>query len=227
MSNSSHSTGSLRWAVGTIVGCFCMLMLAWYVESLLDEQPRKEEAQKTIPSVLRDNPTPAPSEELTPPQSQSTTTAASLLTNVTNVSKTVPPPPQQIKQEDNPTLPQPSRTNFQTAEVVAEPAMTAPLAPTLKPSDAPPPLTASKPEPQARPISPAALIQSLTSRGVQVHASVSGDSMTTTLSVMGASVKRETGIQWLGDKKVREQLKAAGIRVVIIMNGQESWTFMI
>jgi hypothetical protein len=84
-----------------------------------------------------------------------------------------------------------------------------------------------KPVSQARPLNAAALIQSLTSRGVRAHASVSGDPRTATLSVTGPTLKRETGLQWLGNKKVRDELKAAGIRVVVMMNGQESWTFML
>jgi hypothetical protein len=69
--------------------------------------------------------------------------------------------------------------------------------------------------------------QSLASRGHRVHASVSGDAQTSTLSLSGATLTREAGNQILGNARLRQALKSAGVRIVVMVNGQESWTYML
>jgi hypothetical protein len=69
--------------------------------------------------------------------------------------------------------------------------------------------------------------QALSSSGHRVHAAISGDARTTTLSLTGATLTREVGNQLLGNRRLRESLKAAGVRIVVIVNGQESWTYML
>jgi hypothetical protein len=75
--------------------------------------------------------------------------------------------------------------------------------------------------------SPAALIEGLSALGYRAHATLSGAGKATTLSVTGATLTRQAGAQWLSDPRTRQGLKAAGVSVVVVMNGQESWTFML
>ena len=35
------------------------------------------------------------------------------------------------------------------------------------------------------------------------------------------------GNQLLGNRRLRESLKAAGVRIVVMVNGQESWTYIL
>lgn len=69
--------------------------------------------------------------------------------------------------------------------------------------------------------------RSLGSIGHKVHASVSGAGRSTTLSLSGASLTRETGNRLLGNGRLRESLKSAGVRIVVMINGQESWTYIL
>jgi hypothetical protein len=66
----------------------------------------------------------------------------------------------------------------------------------------------------------------LTSAGHKVHASLSGDAQTATLSLSGATLTRGAGNQLLAGR-VRQALKAAGVRIVVMINGQESWTYIL
>ena len=69
--------------------------------------------------------------------------------------------------------------------------------------------------------------QNLSSGGYKVHAALSGDAQTKTLSLSGATLTREAGNQLLGNRRLRESLKAAGVRIVVMVNGQESWTYIL
>lgn len=75
--------------------------------------------------------------------------------------------------------------------------------------------------------SASALVRGLRSKGHRVHAAVSGDAKSTTLSVSGPTLTRDAGVAWLGDPRTRAELKAAGIRVVVVISGAGSWTFML
>lgn len=67
----------------------------------------------------------------------------------------------------------------------------------------------------------------LVSMGHKVHASVSGEARSTTLSLSGASLTREAGNRLLGNGRLRQSLKSAGVRIVVMINGQESWTYIL
>ncbi|HEX8499460.1 MAG TPA: hypothetical protein VF659_02625 [Pyrinomonadaceae bacterium] len=67
----------------------------------------------------------------------------------------------------------------------------------------------------------------LASRGHRVHAALSGDAQTTTLSLTGATLTRAAGNQILGNGRLRGALKAAGVRIVVLLNGEESWTYIL
>ena len=69
--------------------------------------------------------------------------------------------------------------------------------------------------------------RSLVRMGFRVHTSISGDALTTTLALTGPTLTREAGNQWLGNKRIRDALKAVGIRIVTMLNSQESWTYIL
>lgn len=87
--------------------------------------------------------------------------------------------------------------------------------------------------PPARPPGPsraeavAEVTRDLASRGHRVHAALSGDSRTATLSLTGATLTRAAGNQILGNGHLRGALKAAGVRIVVLLNGEESWTYIL
>jgi hypothetical protein len=92
---------------------------------------------------------------------------------------------------------------------------------------APTPAPSAKPSAQGRESAVSEVTQALASRGHRVHASVSGDAQTSTLSLSGATLTREAGNQLLGNGRLRQALKSAGVRIVVMVNGQESWTYML
>lgn len=94
-------------------------------------------------------------------------------------------------------------------------------------SNTPTPAPTAKPSAQGRESAVAEVTQSLAARGHRVHASVSGDAQTSTLSLSGATLTREAGNQLLGNGRLRQALKSVGVRIVVMVNGQESWTYML
>jgi hypothetical protein len=72
----------------------------------------------------------------------------------------------------------------------------------------------------------AEVTRSLGAAGHKVHAALSGDAQTATLSLSGATLNRAAGSQLLNGRS-RASLKAAGIRIVVMVNGQESWTYIL
>ena len=94
-------------------------------------------------------------------------------------------------------------------------------------TNTPTPAPTAKPSAQGRESAVAEVTQSLAARGHRVHASVSGDAQTSTLSLSGATLTREAGNQLLGNGRLRQALKSAGVRIVVMVNGQESWTYML
>lgn len=109
-----------------------------------------------------------------------------------------------------------------------------------QPAAGAPALTASAPQPNAPPTpqtpkapapsrsdAVAEVTRDLASRGHRVHAALSGDSQSATLSLTGATLTREAGNQILGNGRLRGALKAAGVRIVVLLNGEQSWTYML
>ncbi len=125
-----------------------------------------------------------------------------------------------------------SATNWQpappTAGAAVQPAPGAPAAAAATPPpNAPPtPQPANAPAP-SRADAVAEVTRDLASRGHRVHAALSGDSRSATLSLTGATLTREAGNQFLGNGRLRGALKAAGVRIVVVMNGEQSWTYML
>ncbi len=104
----------------------------------------------------------------------------------------------------------PAGANVQTAE--AQPAAHTPD---------------SKPAMQAREAIISEVTQSLNAKGYRVHAAFSGDAQTATLSLSSAALTKESGNSLLGNGRLRATMRAAGIRIVVLINGQESWTYML
>jgi hypothetical protein len=124
-----------------------------------------------------------------------------------------------------------SATNWQpappTAGTAAQPATGAPAAVvTPQPNTPPAPQPSNVPAP-SRSDAVAEVTRDLASRGHRVHAAVSGNSQSATLSLTGATLTREAGNQLLGNGRLRGALKAAGVRIVVLMNGEQSWTYML
>ncbi|HEX7318094.1 MAG TPA: hypothetical protein VF297_29595 [Pyrinomonadaceae bacterium] len=115
-----------------------------------------------------------------------------------------------------------------TADNPAQPpaGAPAPAAATPQPNAQPTPQPASAPAP-SRADAVSDVTRDLASRGHRVHAAVSGDSRSSTLSLTGATLTREAGNQLLGNGRLRGALKAAGVRIVVMMNGEQSWTYML
>jgi hypothetical protein len=99
----------------------------------------------------------------------------------------------------------------------AAPSATAPPAPQ------PPPPTPARAPAQAREAAVSEVMRGL--GGHRVHVAVSGDTQTATLSVSGPTLTRQVGNQLVS--RTRQSLKAAGIRIVVMNNGPESWTYIL
>jgi hypothetical protein len=124
-----------------------------------------------------------------------------------------------------------SATNWQpgppAAGNAAQPAAGAPataVTPQPNPLPAPQPSKSSAP---SRADVVAEVTRDLAARGYRVHASLSGDSQSATLSLTGETLTRDAGNQLLGNGHLRGALKAAGVRIVVLMNGEQSWTYML
>ncbi|HEY0170893.1 MAG TPA: hypothetical protein VGB98_07710 [Pyrinomonadaceae bacterium] len=98
---------------------------------------------------------------------------------------------------------------------------------TTAPSGAAPAAPPARPPGHARAQAVAEVTRDLASRGHRVHAALSGDSQTATLSLTGATLTRGAGNQILGNGRLRGALKAAGVRIVVVLNGEESWTYIL
>jgi len=105
---------------------------------------------------------------------------------------------------------------------------TQPGADLTAPPPAPAPTaSAARATTQAREAAVSEVTRELSSQGHRVHAALSGDAQTTTLSLSGVTLTRAAGSQLLGNRRLRDSLKAAGVRIVVMVNGQESWTYIL
>jgi hypothetical protein len=113
-----------------------------------------------------------------------------------------------------------------TASASAPPSPSAEAAPQ---KNTPEVSAAQAPQPkvstQVREAAVGEVTRSLGAAGHRVHAALSGDAQTATLSLSGATLTRAAGNQLLS--RSRATLKAAGIRIVVMVNGQESWTYIL
>lgn len=227
---------STVWMLAGVATFICLWMLGGITYEVyraeLNPNDAPESARQTTnepapPQALF--PTPSPSGKQTPetrlpeqPQENtSTQTRSALLGNFSGQPGphgTVPPAP-----TGN------SATNWQPAPppvgTAIQPAPGAPAAtPQPNAPNAPPSPKAPGP---ARADAVAEVTRDLASRGHRVHAALSGDAQSATLSLTSATLTREVGNQLLGNGRLRGALRAAGVRIVVVMNGEQSWTYML
>lgn len=155
--------------------------------------------------------------------------SAQLRTSLMGNVAAQPPPPVDARANNSLTQPgQPSTPDASGASTAApRPDAGAPASSAPGASNTPTPAPTAKAAAQDRGSVVAEVTQSLASRGHRVHASLSGDAQTSTLSLSGATLTREAGNQVLGNGRLRQALKSAGVRIVVMVNGQESWTYML
>jgi hypothetical protein len=108
----------------------------------------------------------------------------------------------------------------QEAVAAGQPPTSAPSAPS---SPAPP----AKAPAQSREAAAADVTRDLNARGYRVHAALSGDAQTATLTLSGAALTHAVGNQLLANGRLRGTLKSAGVRIVVVLNGEESWTYIL
>lgn len=120
-----------------------------------------------------------------------------------------------------------SSNSLEATKTISQPETVAPpnASPTVQVTSTPAPPV--KPPAQSRESVVAEAARSLSSMGHNVHTSLSGEGRSTTLSFSGASLTREVGSRFLGNGRLRESLKSAGVRIVVMINGQESWTYIL
>ena len=182
----------------------------------LEANQRRGAAPANVaPSRLQDSPKPAP-----PAQGNHATPAAGQMVSglAAHAANTGPAP-----------LPAAAATAGETPSNTPPAGLVAEAAPAPS-ATAPPPPVASPPAParppaQAREAAVSEIIRGLAAGGHKVHVAVSGDAQTATLSVSGPTLTRQAGNQLLA--RARQTLKAAGIRIVVMNNGPESWTYIL
>lgn len=230
---------STAWSMAGVVVFLC----AWMVGGLGYEfysiryrraAPNPERAAKNVPQQSR-SPTPA---NITPSQLQASQKSAAnaqgnptappggqLLSGLTAQSGQVA----QVSDRPENAPAQMSQTPADTTTGPAEGA--APPAAVAVPSSSPTPAPATpapvRPPTQTREAAVSEVTRGLGSGGHKVHVAISGDARTATLSVSGPTLTRQAGNQLLGNGRTRQTLKGAGIRIVVMINGQESWTYIL
>ncbi|MDT5269380.1 MAG: hypothetical protein QOH49_1566 [Acidobacteriota bacterium] len=227
---------STVWALAGVATFLCLWMIGGITyesyraelnPSAMPEQAQQTANESTQPRALL--PTNPPSEKQTPEahlaeQSQGNSTQAhsSLLGNFSG---------QPGQPAAGPTPPGNSATNWQSvpspAANAAQPAPGAPATAVTPQPNALPTPQPSKASAPSRADAVAEVTRDLASRGYRVHAALSGDSQSATLSLTGETLTREAGNQLLGNGRLRGALKAAGVRIVVLMNGEQSWTYML
>ena len=228
---------STVWMLAGVATFLCLWMIGGITYEIyraeLNHGAAPEQARQTANESARPKallPTNTPSEKRTPEtrlpeHSQANTSTQARSALLGNFSG----------QPDQPAAPLPpagnSATNWQPAPPPAgttvQPAPGAPAAAATPQPNAPPTPQPSKAPGPSRADAVAEVTRDLASRGHRVHAALSGDSQSATLSLTGATLTREAGNQLLGNGRLRGALKSAGVRIVVVMNGEQSWTYML
>jgi len=231
---------STVWALAGVATFLCLWMVGGIVFELqrqLQNQPDSERADVKTPDKLQQT-------GLSPSTSTAVTPAADAKLQSPAQSNTSTQ--QQAALFGIPVQPAQSPSGGARTETSSAPsavssnasaAASAPAPPEAASNATPTPATAtaasSTPTPNAKPSAPSRdaaaseVARALASMGHRVHAALSGEGRSTTLSLSGATLTREAGGQLLGNGRLRESLKAAGVRIVVMVNGQESWTYIL
>jgi hypothetical protein len=91
----------------------------------------------------------------------------------------------------------------------------------------PEPTASVKPAASAGGASAPELVRLVLPPGLKAHGTISGAGSTTTLAITCADCAYEQAGERLHAAGVRAALKAAGIRVVVVVSRQDSWTFIL
>ena len=229
---------STVWALAGVATFLCLWMVGGITYEVykagLSRQGAPEQVRASAPEPAQPKallPSSTPSETKTPEshlpeQSQANPTNQSRSALVGNFSAQPGQPATEAAPTGNAATswqpaPQPAGAPVQPA-----PGAPAPAAATPQPNAQPTPQPASAPAP-SRADAVSEVTRDLAARGHRVHAAVSGDSRSATLSLTGATLTHEAGNQLLGNGRLRGALKAAGVRIVVLMNGEQSWTYML
>jgi hypothetical protein len=227
---------STAWSLAGVVAFLCAWMIGGLGYELYSARSRrmaqgtgraaKPEANQQMasatgnvgPNQLREGQKPAPPSQgshPTPPNGPLLSGLAAQTGQAAQVSSSAANAPAEASQTPAGASPDGSAPGETPAAPPAAPsATTAPTAP-----EAPP-------QAPARPSREAAVSEVVRGLGGhRVHVAVSGDAQTATLSVSGPTLTRQVGNQLVG--RTRQSLKAAGIRIVVMNNGPESWTYIL
>ena len=228
---------STVWALAGVATFFCLWMLGGITYELyragLSREAAPGQARQTASGPAQPNallPAATPAEKQTaeahmPEQTQGNAPTQARAALVGNFSGQAGQPPNANAPSGN------AATNWQPAP----PTAAAPQSLTENPAPsavAPPPNAPPAPQPSnapapARSDAVAEVTHDLAARGHRVHAALSGDAQSATLSLTGATLTREAGNQILGNGRLRGALRAAGVRIVVLVNGAQSWTYML
>jgi hypothetical protein len=143
-------------------------------------------------------------------------------------------------------LNRPARAEANITGAVAPPNLSAPApavpAPTSGENSASPPPAESTAAPAANAVTPAAatispakpggtgaaeLMRMVVPPNLQAHGTISGTGSATTLTIACADCTYEASAARLSAASTRATIRAAGVRVVVLINRQDSWTFML
>ncbi|HEX8294156.1 MAG TPA: hypothetical protein VF570_20550 [Pyrinomonadaceae bacterium] len=228
---------STVWALAGLATFLCLWMVGGITYEVyragLSTPPTPEQARQTAADSARPNsllPSNAPPEKQAPEttpagQTPSNTAAQARSALLGNFSGQPAQPAAGVASPGNSSMGlQPAPP---TANPVEQPAPGVAAAVVTPQPNAPPTPQPPKATAPARADAVAEVTRDLASRGHRVHAAVSGDPQSATLSLTGATLTREAGNQLLGNGRLRGALKAVGVRVVVVLNGGQSWTYML
>lgn len=228
---------STVWALAGVATFLCLWMVGGITYEVYKAELRSEGApaqarvsadeptqpKSLLPSTNTPAETPTPETHL-PEQTQANPSTQARAALIGNFSTQAGQPAAAVAPPGN------SATSWQPAPqpagAPAQPDAAAPAAATPQPYAQPTPQPPSAPAP-SRADAVSDVTRDLAARGHRVHAAVSGDARSATLSLTGATLTREAGNQLLGNSRLRAALKAAGVRIVVILNGEQSWTYML
>ncbi|MBC7930693.1 MAG: hypothetical protein H7Z38_09000 [Rubrivivax sp.] len=233
---------STVWALAGVATFLCLWMVGGVAYEIQragqrldnDEERIAEATSGTLQSNGRQatastTGAPAADSKLTAP-SQSNTSSQPQAALLGNISVQPSQPAPGNARADNSSFansPQASTTAPGSTNVTSQPEASAPPMPSPTSSAPAAPTPNAKAPAQSRESVASEAARDLVSMGHRVHASVSGEGRSTTLSLSGASLTREAGNRLLGNGRLRGSLKSAGVRIVVMINGQESWTYIL
>lgn len=231
-----HLHVSTVWALAGLATFLCLWMVGgigyeFYRASLVANEPQSPNVAKTVTNSASKSTesnsqanTPAPESKLagSAQNNASLQTRTALLGNI-SAQPAQAASPARVENSSTQTY-QPAQTETAKGAAVEQPVVNQA---TPIPSPSTEAAVPSRASAQTREAALSEVTQALSARGHKVHAALSGDTQTSTLSLSGATLTRDDGNQLLGTGRLRQTLKAAGVRIVVMVNGKESWTYIL